>query len=155
MTSNRPTGGAADALRGAGLGRAHARAASPAPTTHSGGPVAPTTYSGGPVAPATYSGGHVAHAAASDGAVPRHLSDVWVAPTSRGRALPTRRRPLQWLIAVPTVLALLVPFYNRTDPTLFGLPFFYWFQLACILLMIVVVALVYLLTKGRRPSWTR
>jgi hypothetical protein len=59
------------------------------------------------------------------------------------------------LIAVPTVVALLVPFYNRREPTLLGLPFFYWFQLACVLLMIVVVTIVYLFTKGRRQRWTR
>jgi hypothetical protein len=34
------------------------------------------------------------------------------------------------LVLIPVVLALSVPFYQRTTPTLGGLPFFYWFQMA-------------------------
>jgi len=33
---------------------------------------------------------------------------------------------------VPIVICLAVPFYNTTEPELFGIPFFYWFQLAII-----------------------
>ncbi len=33
------------------------------------------------------------------------------------------------LLLVPCVLALWVPLYNSTEPPLFGIPFFYWFQL--------------------------
>ena len=84
----------------------------------------------------------------------RPIAEVFVAPVGR-QALPVRRRGLQWLIAIPTLLALPVPLYNRIEPTLFGLPFFYWYQLAIVVLMIVVVTLVHLLTKGRRPRWTR
>ena len=36
------------------------------------------------------------------------------------------------LLWVPCVVALWVPLYNMTEPTLFGIPFFYWFQLALI-----------------------
>lgn len=32
------------------------------------------------------------------------------------------------LLAIPTIVLLILPLYNREDPTLFGLPFFYWFQ---------------------------
>ena len=46
--------------------------------------------------------------------------------------------PLPWtkrilcaiLIACPVIAALAVPFYQRTEPTLAGIPFFYWFQMA-------------------------
>ncbi|MGW1678243.1 DUF3311 domain-containing protein [Saccharopolyspora sp. NPDC002376] len=34
------------------------------------------------------------------------------------------------LILVPVALALAVPLYQRTSPTLIGIPFFYWFQMA-------------------------
>jgi hypothetical protein len=122
MSDARRPATAADALRGAGLGRAR---------------TAPQPIVG------------------RDGPPPRHLSDVWVARVGRGRALPTRRRGLNWLMAVPVLMALPVPLFNRAEPRLFGLPFFYWYQLACVLLMIVVVTFVYLLTKGRRPRWTR
>ncbi|WP_241769703.1 DUF3311 domain-containing protein [Rhodococcus opacus] len=33
------------------------------------------------------------------------------------------------LVITPVVLALSVPLYQRTEPTLGGLPFFYWFQM--------------------------
>jgi hypothetical protein len=36
------------------------------------------------------------------------------------------------LMLVPCLLALWAPLYNRVDPELFGLPFFYWFQLVLI-----------------------
>ncbi len=35
--------------------------------------------------------------------------------------------PLQVaLLAVPCIAVLVVPFYNRIDPVLFGIPFLYW-----------------------------
>ncbi len=36
-----------------------------------------------------------------------------------------------WLL-IPCIAALIVPFYNTVDPKLFGVPFFFWFQLALI-----------------------
>jgi len=36
------------------------------------------------------------------------------------------------LLIIPCVLALWAPLYNREQPDLFGVPFFYWFQLAMI-----------------------
>ncbi|WP_241961970.1 DUF3311 domain-containing protein [Rhodococcus opacus] len=33
------------------------------------------------------------------------------------------------LVATPVALALSVSLYQRTEPTLGGLPFFYWFQM--------------------------
>jgi len=43
------------------------------------------------------------------------------------------------VILVPCVVVpLLVGFYDKTDPTLFGFPFFFWFQF---LLIIVVTSL--------------
>ena len=58
-------------------------------------------------------------------------------------------RAWQWLLLLPIVLPLLTPLYNRLEPSLFGLPFFYWCQLAFVLVDIVVIALVYQLTKRR------
>jgi hypothetical protein len=37
--------------------------------------------------------------------------------------------PVYLLLLVPYVALLWVPFYNRIEPTLFGIPFFYWFQM--------------------------
>lgn len=32
------------------------------------------------------------------------------------------------LLVIPTIVLLAVPAYNRENPQLLGLPFFYWFQ---------------------------
>jgi hypothetical protein len=36
------------------------------------------------------------------------------------------------LLLVPCLLALWVPLYNFIPPVLFGIPFFYWFQLVLV-----------------------
>ena len=36
------------------------------------------------------------------------------------------------LLFAPCLLALAAPLYNRVDPQLFGVPFFYWSQLVLI-----------------------
>ena len=36
------------------------------------------------------------------------------------------------LLLAPCVVALWAPLYNVATPELFGMPFFYWFQLALI-----------------------
>ena len=38
---------------------------------------------------------------------------------------------------------LWVPFYNSVDPMLFGVPFFYWYQLLWIILGAVLILIVY------------
>jgi hypothetical protein len=86
---------------------------------------------------------------------PRHLADSWEGPVNLNRPLPSRRHGLQWLLALPIIPPLLVPLYNRLEPRLLGLPFFYWFQLASVVFAIAVIGLVYQLTKGRRPRWPR
>lgn len=45
-------------------------------------------------------------------------------------------------------VALWVPFYNRTTPTLAGVPFFYWFQAAWIVVGAVVVAVAGFVTRN-------
>ena len=40
-------------------------------------------------------------------------------------------------------VALWVPLYNRLDPPLFGIPFFYWFQTVWILAAAGATALAY------------
>ena len=44
---------------------------------------------------------------------------------------PGREMKLLFLI-VPCLLLLVPPLYNRVEPTLIGMPFFYWFQLILI-----------------------
>ncbi len=58
-------------------------------------------------------------------------------------------RKWYWLLAFATVVPLLVPLYDRVDPTLFGFPFYYWGQLGSILLVMVVLTVVRLATRRR------
>jgi len=48
------------------------------------------------------------------------------------------------------VIPLFTPLYNRVSPRLWGLPFFYWGQMAFVLLGASVTAIVQLATRGRR-----
>jgi hypothetical protein len=54
-----------------------------------------------------------------------------------------------WLLVIAAVVPLLVPLYDRVDPTLFGFPFYYWAQLASIGLVMVVMTVVRLATRRR------
>jgi uncharacterized membrane protein len=63
------------------------------------------------------------------------------------------RSPWNWLLLIPIVVPLLVPFYNQIEPTLFGWPRFYWLQLAFVALGVATTVLVYRMT--RRSSTDR
>jgi uncharacterized membrane protein len=57
------------------------------------------------------------------------------------------RSPWNWLLLVPIVVPLIVPFYNRVEPTLFGWPFFYWMQLAFVAPGVLTTVVVYRATR--------
>jgi hypothetical protein len=57
-----------------------------------------------------------------------------------------------WLLVLPWIGVLLVPVYNTDSPRLFGLPFFYWYQLLWVLISAVLTAIVYLKTRPVRRS---
>lgn len=57
--------------------------------------------------------------------------------------------PAGLLLVIPTVVLLIVPLYNRTDPQLFGLPFFWWFQgLWLVIAAIMYLAAAFVLERG-------
>ena len=57
------------------------------------------------------------------------------------------------LLAPAVVLPLLVGVYDRTDPELWGFPFYYWFQFLLIPVAAVLTTSAYLLTKNdERPA---
>lgn len=65
-----------------------------------------------------------------------------------GATPPDRRRARwPWLMALPVALALLPVLYNRRDPELLGIPFFYWAQIALVLLCGACAAVVYRATR--------
>ncbi len=76
-------------------------------------------------------------------------------PTGRGATSPapvrSDRSPWNWLLLVPIVVPLLVPLFNRVEPTLFGWPFFYWLQLAFVGLGVLTTVVVYRATR-RSPA---
>ena len=51
------------------------------------------------------------------------------------------------LLVLQWVLALCVPLYNTSEPRLLGIPFFYWYQLAMVLVCAVLTVIVYLATE--------
>ena len=54
---------------------------------------------------------------------------------------PNRRARL--LLILPFIGVLWVPWYNRIEPSFFGVPFFYSYQLAWIVLCAVICLIVY------------
>ena len=54
------------------------------------------------------------------------------------------------LLLAPCVLAVLTPLYNRFSPELFGVPFFYWFQLLLIPVSALAIYAADRLGKARR-----
>jgi hypothetical protein len=50
------------------------------------------------------------------------------------------------LLVIQFVAVLWVPFYNSVEPTWAGIPFFYWYQLLCILIGAALTAIVYFAT---------
>jgi hypothetical protein len=60
----------------------------------------------------------------------------------------TSRSRWHWLLLVPIVVPLWTPLFDRLDPQLAGIPFFYWGQLAMVFLAMLVIGVVHLLTRN-------
>lgn len=58
-----------------------------------------------------------------------------------------RKRDWYWLLAIPFVGLLFPGLYAHHDPTLFGLPFFYWYQFAWVFVSSALTAVVYAKTR--------
>jgi hypothetical protein len=54
-----------------------------------------------------------------------------------------------FLLLLPFIGLLWVPFYARAEPTLWGFPFFYWYQILWVPITSVIVGAVYLMTKNK------
>ena|GEM_PF-383572 len=52
-----------------------------------------------------------------------------------------------WLLLLPVVALIFPSLYNRETPTLFGFPFFYWYQLLWVFIATAILGLVYKLVK--------
>jgi hypothetical protein len=60
-----------------------------------------------------------------------------------------RRRLWYLLLLLPFIGTLLPWIYNRAEPALLGMPFFYWYQLAWIVVTGALIGLVVYLTRER------
>lgn len=52
-----------------------------------------------------------------------------------------------WLLIIPFIAVLWVPFYNSVEPMWDGIPFFYWYQLLWVLIAAAITAVVYFMTE--------
>jgi hypothetical protein len=62
-----------------------------------------------------------------------------------------RRGGWSWwylLFLVQCALVLWPPFFNQVEPTWIGMPFFYWYQLASVIVGAVLTAVVYFATEA-------
>ena len=70
-------------------------------------------------------------------------------PPASAQAPPPRsdKHPLNWLLVLPLLATLIPQLYNRTGPELFGIPFFYWYQLAAISVGVITTLIVYRVSR--------
>jgi Protein of unknown function (DUF3311) len=59
------------------------------------------------------------------------------------------RKAWHWLLFLPFLGLLWPPLYAKTDPVLFGFPFFYWYQFAWVIVSAFLTGIVYLATRRR------
>jgi hypothetical protein len=57
--------------------------------------------------------------------------------------LTRRQKRWYWLLIIPWLTIFWVASYNRVEPALFGVPFFYWYQLLWVVLSSVLIAVVF------------
>ena len=58
-----------------------------------------------------------------------------------------------YLLFLIQLVAIIWPaFYNKIEPTFIGIPFFYWYQLLCVIIGAVLTAIVYFATAHEPRS---
>lgn len=56
------------------------------------------------------------------------------------------------LLLIPAAAVLFPWIYNRELPALFGIPFFYWYQITCVVVAVVCTAAAYRMTRRRSDN---
>jgi hypothetical protein len=59
-------------------------------------------------------------------------------------------RPSRWwyaLLALPLLALIYPPLYARQEPEIAGIPFFYWYQFAWVLISVALTLAVYVATR--------
>jgi hypothetical protein len=81
------------------------------------------------------------NASSTGGRVKQYLGSAQGRPLDVPAAC--RRTPMWILLLLPFVGLLWVPFYNFTEPSLFGFPFFYWYQFLWVPITSFLIWVVY------------
>ena len=55
------------------------------------------------------------------------------------------------LFLVVFIITLWVPLFNRSTPSLFGFPFFYWYQIVAIIVSSFLIWIVYIV-EGKKAA---
>jgi hypothetical protein len=72
-------------------------------------------------------------------------------PQANGESRPRRRTWYVLLLLLVPLVAVLVPeIYNFTNPSIGGMPFFYWWQLLWIAGVALCIGIVYRVTRRAR-----
>jgi hypothetical protein len=67
-----------------------------------------------------------------------------------GRAKPREtNRGWYWLLALPFFGVFFPWIYNTDSPELFGIPFFYWYQMGWVPISVIITLIVYRATTSR------
>jgi hypothetical protein len=83
-------------------------------------------------------------------AIRSYLAKKMVRLRRERREAADERMPIMWvLLLLPFVGLLWVPFYNFQEPSLFGFPFFYWYQLAWVPICSILIWVVY---RSQKPD---
>jgi hypothetical protein len=60
-----------------------------------------------------------------------------------------KRSGASWLLVLPFLGVFFPWIYNTDSPQLFGIPFFYWYQMAWVPISVVITLIVYRTTTSR------
>jgi hypothetical protein len=66
------------------------------------------------------------------------------------RARQARGRAWYLLFLIPMAATLIPPIYNTKDPTVIGIPFFYWYLLLWVPVSVLCTVVFYRATRGDR-----
>jgi len=56
------------------------------------------------------------------------------------------------LFVVEAIAVLWPPFYNKAEPALMGVPFFYWYQMSMVVVSAALTGVVYFATGQHKAS---
>jgi hypothetical protein len=77
-------------------------------------------------------------------------TDAWTVGGFAMNDAQKKRKGWSWwylLFVIQFAVVLWPPLYNTVEPTLLGIPFFYWFQLLWVIVSAVFTAVVYFVTS--------